>query len=138
MGARYYDAEWGRFITRDTDLSQKPYQYCGGDPVNFSNPSGHEGDNLSVDGEMGIGAGFLVGGATIALSILFLPLTAPLYAVAALAIVGYIFVSVGIDLIVDGVTRMRRKTGDTGAREFDPPSKVGGPGVSSSTTTYTL
>ena len=40
VGARYYDPEWGRFITRDTDLSQKPYQYCDGDPVNFSDPSG--------------------------------------------------------------------------------------------------
>ena len=42
MGARYYDATFGRFITRDTDLSQSPYAYCGGDPVNFSDPSGHE------------------------------------------------------------------------------------------------
>ena len=25
VGARYYDAQVGRFITRDTDLSQKPY-----------------------------------------------------------------------------------------------------------------
>ncbi len=41
VGARYYDAEWGRFITRDTDLSQSPYVYCNGDPVNFSDPSGH-------------------------------------------------------------------------------------------------
>ena len=42
VGARYYDAEWGRFLTRDTNLSQKPYQYCGGDPVNFSDPTGHD------------------------------------------------------------------------------------------------
>jgi len=41
VGARYYDAEWGRFITRDTDLSQSPYAYCDGDPVNCTDPSGH-------------------------------------------------------------------------------------------------
>ncbi len=41
VGARYYDAQFGRFITRDTDLSQSPYAYCGGDPVNCSDPSGH-------------------------------------------------------------------------------------------------
>ena len=28
-------------MTRDTDLSERPYAYCDGDPVNFSDPSGH-------------------------------------------------------------------------------------------------
>ena len=42
VGARYYDATFGRFLTRDTDLSQSPYAYCGGDPVNCTDPSGHE------------------------------------------------------------------------------------------------
>ncbi len=41
VGARYYDPELGVFLTRDTVLSQKPYAYCDGDPVNFSDPSGH-------------------------------------------------------------------------------------------------
>ncbi len=41
VGARYYDATFGRFITRDTVLSQSPYAYCGGDPVNCSDPTGH-------------------------------------------------------------------------------------------------
>ena len=41
VGARYYDATFGRFITRDTELSQAPYAYCDGDPVNFSDPTGH-------------------------------------------------------------------------------------------------
>lgn len=126
------------FLTWDTELGQRLYAYCDGDPINFSDPSGHEGDELSVDGEVGIGAGFLVGGATVALSILFLPVTASVFAVAALATVGYIFVSVGIDLIVGGFTRMERKGSDAEVGEFDPPSKVGGPGVSSSSTTYTL
>ena len=41
VGARYYDAQMGRFITRDTDLSQPAYAYCDGDPVNLDDPSGH-------------------------------------------------------------------------------------------------
>jgi RHS repeat-associated protein len=40
VGARYYDPLFGRFITRDKDLGQSPYAYCGGDPVNFVDPSG--------------------------------------------------------------------------------------------------
>ena len=42
VGARYYDPAFGCFLTRDTYLSQKPYAYCNGDPVNFSDPSGHK------------------------------------------------------------------------------------------------
>ena len=41
VGARYYDAQVGRFITRDTYLDQKPYAYCEHDPVNATDPSGH-------------------------------------------------------------------------------------------------
>jgi RHS repeat-associated protein len=41
VGARYYDAQVGRFITRDTELDQKPYLYCEHDPVNNLDPSGH-------------------------------------------------------------------------------------------------
>ncbi len=42
VGARYYDATFGRFLTRDTVLTEKPYAYCDGDPINFSDPSGHK------------------------------------------------------------------------------------------------
>jgi RHS repeat-associated protein len=41
VGARYYDAQVGRFITRDTYLDQHPYLYCEHDPVNHADPSGH-------------------------------------------------------------------------------------------------
>jgi RHS repeat-associated protein len=41
VGARYYDAQVGRFITRDTLLDQKPYLYCEHDPINHLDPSGH-------------------------------------------------------------------------------------------------
>lgn len=42
MGARYYDAQVGRFITRDTYLNQHPYLYCDHDPVNHVDPTGHQ------------------------------------------------------------------------------------------------
>jgi RHS repeat-associated protein len=41
VGARYYDAQVGRFVTRDTVLSEHPYVYCNHDPVNAVDPSGH-------------------------------------------------------------------------------------------------
>ena len=41
VGARFYDATFGRFLSRDTELSQAPYAYCDGDPVNCSDPTGH-------------------------------------------------------------------------------------------------
>jgi RHS repeat-associated protein len=41
VGARYYDAQVGRFITRDTELDQHPYLYCHHDPVNNVDPTGH-------------------------------------------------------------------------------------------------
>ena len=42
VGCRFYDAQVGRFITRDTYLDQAPYAYCDGDPVNAMDPSGHK------------------------------------------------------------------------------------------------
>ena len=42
VGARYYDPEFGVFLTRDTELDQKPYAYCDGDPINCTDPSGHQ------------------------------------------------------------------------------------------------
>jgi RHS repeat-associated protein len=41
IGARYYDAQVGRFITRDTYLNQHPYLYCKHDPINRTDPNGH-------------------------------------------------------------------------------------------------
>jgi RHS repeat-associated protein len=41
VGARYYDAQTGSFISRDTDLDEDPYVYCDGDPVNAVDPDGH-------------------------------------------------------------------------------------------------
>jgi RHS repeat-associated protein len=41
VGARYYDPQVDRFITRDTELDQHPYLYCEHDPVNSTDPTGH-------------------------------------------------------------------------------------------------
>ena len=48
VGCRFYDAQVGRFISRDTYLDQKPYAYCDGDPVNATDPSGHCSAVLAV------------------------------------------------------------------------------------------
>ena len=53
VGCRFYDAQVGQFITRDTYLDQAPYAYCDGDPVNRLDPSGHSWK--------GWGAGLVVG-----------------------------------------------------------------------------
>jgi RHS repeat-associated protein len=57
VGARYYDAQVGRFITRDTVLSEHPYLYCEHEPVNGVDPSGHLVANVSA-GATGV---FLIG-----------------------------------------------------------------------------
>ena len=41
VGDRYYDPTLLCFLTRDTELDQLPYTYCGGDPVNRVDPTGH-------------------------------------------------------------------------------------------------
>ncbi len=40
VGARYYDAQVGRFITRDTVLSEHPYLYCEHEPVGAVDAAG--------------------------------------------------------------------------------------------------
>ncbi|MCL6476201.1 MAG: RHS repeat-associated core domain-containing protein [Firmicutes bacterium] len=40
VGARYYDPQVGRFISRDAVLSEHPYLYCEHEPVNHVDPSG--------------------------------------------------------------------------------------------------
>ncbi len=69
VGDRYYDPTLMCFLTRDTELDQLPYTYCGGDPVNCTDPSGHktkkqpgQPDNGPTSG--GTGAGGAAGGAT--------------------------------------------------------------------------
>jgi len=68
LRARYYDASSGRFGTADTypgtlldPLSQNPYSYTQGDPINFSDPSGH--GILSAIGNFFVSAAKTVGNA---------------------------------------------------------------------------
>jgi len=42
VGARYYDPQAGRFVSRDTVLSEHPYLYCEHEPVNRVDPSGRK------------------------------------------------------------------------------------------------
>ena len=63
VGARYYDPLVGRFITRDTILSQHAYLYCNHNPVNYLDPTGHM---LTVGGDViFIGGGGLIIAVTI-------------------------------------------------------------------------
>ncbi len=80
VGARYYDPEFGCFLSRDTDLNQSPYAYCMGDPVNCSDPSGHDSvDAKSTNGHAAVylGIGIAV---TVILFIVLLPAEVPIAA----------------------------------------------------------
>ncbi len=57
VGARYYDAQVGRFNTRDTVLSEHPYLYCEHDPVNAVDPKGTWGLTIGFGGSL-IAPGF--------------------------------------------------------------------------------
>jgi hypothetical protein len=47
IGARYYDPTTGSFLTRDTDLNQLAYVYCGDDPIDKLDPSGHSWNDVT-------------------------------------------------------------------------------------------
>lgn len=100
VGARYYDRDSGRFITRDSDLNQAPYAYCGGDPINCTDPSGH---SFRVNGWTAIGAFF-----GLALGIVLVVAFAPEVVVAGVVVTGAseIFASTGITgvLVSTGVS----------------------------------
>ncbi len=46
VGARYYEPQVGRFISRDPVLSEHPYLYCQHEPVNRVDPTGCFWDTL--------------------------------------------------------------------------------------------
>ena len=64
VGARYYEPQVGRFVTRDTDLDEHPYLYCEHNPVNALDPSGHDAGWAlrGRDDPWGIGGGGNGGG----------------------------------------------------------------------------
>lgn len=64
LRARLDNPQTGRFLTMDTfegdnedPLSLHKYLYCQANPVNMDDPSGHDGDLISLDITMSIGAG---------------------------------------------------------------------------------
>ncbi len=81
LRARYYDADLGRFISKDSfagfmddPMSQHNYLYANANPVNFIDPTGHDtmGDlsavfsiigTLAASTGVGAGAGYLTGAA---------------------------------------------------------------------------
>jgi hypothetical protein len=86
VGARYYDAQVGRFISRDTDLDQLPYLYCDHDPVNAVDPSGHLPSWLRK--VINYGEDVLIGGCG-AVAIALIPVEAPaIVVIGAGAIIG--------------------------------------------------
>ena len=61
LNARYYDPETGRFISQDTYRGEMDdpgqwhlYAYCANNPINYTDPSGHNPIALGL----GLGAGF--------------------------------------------------------------------------------
>ena len=87
VGCRFYDAQVGRFITRDTYLNQAPYAYCNGDPVNCVDRSGHDPD-------MGAGGTVLA-----AVGILLLVALTP----GAIVVGGTIGIVVIIGVVITGI-----------------------------------
>ena len=66
LNARYYNPQWRRFISPDSTEyldSETPnglnlYAYCGNDPVNYADPSGHFGIGLTLLVATGLGLTF--------------------------------------------------------------------------------
>jgi RHS repeat-associated protein len=67
LNARYYDPALGRFLSPDTWDPTNPgvdinrYAYCGGDPINCRDPSGHDGETNRPNAGSSTGATFVVG-----------------------------------------------------------------------------
>ena len=67
VGARYYDPQVGRFASRDSMLDQIPYAYCGHEPVDWVDPSGHDWGAIGaiIGGAIGTFVGGVIGGAVV-------------------------------------------------------------------------
>jgi RHS repeat-associated protein len=100
VGARYYDAQVGRFITRDTVLSEHPYLYCEHDPVNWVDPSGH----ISVPDWEYLAAGLAIAGVGTGVIIGLAAVTAaPVALVVGMGVFGVAAIGVGAFFIGDWI-----------------------------------
>ena len=67
LHARYYDPNLGRFLTADTwdpmlpGVDFKRYAYAGNDPINGSDPGGHDSWRIGFGVELTYGMGFSLG-----------------------------------------------------------------------------
>jgi len=121
VGDRYYDPTLACFLTRDTELGEKPYAYCGGDPVNFSDPSGHDsrGDVIAGLGAIlalvaGIGLGI---GAVSLIPLPLLLLGGAIY----IGIVAFTGVSL-TDYIIEGKSHGKSGAGEGAGNVHEPPN----------------
>jgi RHS repeat-associated protein len=93
--ARYYDAELGIFLSRDTyegELAEAPslhrYAYAANNPLRFVDPTGRAFIDFLKGAAKGVIKGVVVGlvvGATVAVGLALLPLVLPAAAAAAVA-----------------------------------------------------
>ncbi len=71
VGARYYDAQVGRFITADEDLEEHPYLSCDHDPANWVDPDGYNAELvLRAGASIAGGASIIPGGQVVATVVL--------------------------------------------------------------------
>lgn len=98
LNSRYYSPEWRRFISPDDTAyldSETPnglnlYCYCGNDPVNYADPSGHEAKWLA----------WLISGVLVTAGIVACAVAAP--GIFGLGLIGGICIGIGAGSIING------------------------------------
>ncbi len=132
VGARYYDPAVGRFTSRDSDITQSAYVYCDGDPINHTDPSGHEGVSQADKwntGHTAVFGGIALFAATV-FFVLTVPVTGPVFVTAvAFGLVSGGMTGYGANLIKEGNAKAPKEGRDP--REPVAPKGIGPQGISS-------
>jgi len=87
FGARYYNADEGRWTQVDPSGKDEHYVYAGNNPVNFSDPSGYATTPLADNTNNACSLGFLTGATAFGVGASFAPFTAG-FSAAVGAVVG--------------------------------------------------
>jgi len=104
VGCRFYDAQVGRFITRDTYLNQRPYAYCDGDPINGTDPTGHSVLIKILGGVLILGGlGLIVSGGVILVTGVPIAFTPPYWPGIVITVAGVGFVALGVGAVYLGL-----------------------------------